>query len=69
MSKKELLTSEEVRKCLKISKRTLQRRRDAGKIRYIHDGSMIRYRWEDIESYLNNYIMEPIDTIKGCYNA
>ena len=61
MTIQKLMTSEQVANYLNVSTRTLQRKRDAGKIRFIQDGSLIRYRYSDVEHYLNSYIMETID--------
>jgi excisionase family DNA binding protein len=62
---KNLFNTEEVCSYLKISKRTLQRKRDTGKIRFIQDGNLIRYRLEDIEAYLNKHVMNTIEAFGG----
>jgi excisionase family DNA binding protein len=55
----DILTSKEAAEMLKISIRTLQRRRDAGQIKYFRDGGIIRFRRKDIEKYLENHLLEP----------
>lgn len=50
------LTTEEVSKLLKVSKRTLQNYRDEGKLGFSQIGSKIYYRSTDIEAFLgDNY--------------
>ncbi|EFK59653.1 helix-turn-helix domain-containing protein [Sphingobacterium spiritivorum] len=50
------LTTEEVSKLLKVSKRTLQKYRDEGKLGFSQIGSKIYYRSTDIDAFLlENY--------------
>ena len=53
-------TTDEICKCLKISRRTLQRYRDKGKIRYYQVGRIIRYSKKDIQNWIEIYAMELI---------
>jgi excisionase family DNA binding protein len=58
------LSSEEAAEFLKVSKKTLQRYRDAGKLAYSKDGRTIRYKKLDLIKYLNrNYFS--IENIKN----
>lgn len=49
------LTNEEVSKLLQVSKRTLQKYRDEGKIGFSQIGSKIYYRSTDISAILENH--------------
>ncbi len=50
------MTSEEAAMFLKISKRTLQRYRESGKLAFAKDSRMIWFKKSDLVSYLNgNY--------------
>jgi len=51
----EWLSSEEAAEFLKVSKRTLKRYRDLGKLPFSKDVRKIRYKKSDIIKYLNNY--------------
>ncbi len=49
------MNSEEAAGFLKVSKKTLQRYRDAGKLAYSKDGRSIRYKKSDLIKYLNKH--------------
>lgn len=49
------LTTEEVSKLLKVSKRTLQNYRDEGKLGFSQIGSKIYYKSSDIDAFLDNH--------------
>lgn len=49
----DLLTEAEAAARLRISTKTLKRRRAAGQISYTRSGRRILYRWQHIEDYLN----------------
>lgn len=49
------LTTEEVSKLLKVSKRTLQNYRDEGKLGFSQIGSKIYYRSSDIDAFLEEH--------------
>ena len=50
-----LYSSEEVRKILKVGKDSMQRFRDSGNLKFIKIGNSIRYRWPDIQSFLDHH--------------
>lgn len=49
------LTTEDVSKLLKVSKRTLQNYRDEGKLGFSQVGSKIFYKRSEIDNFLNNH--------------
>lgn len=51
----EWLSSDEAADFLKVSKKTLKRYRDSGKLPFSKDARKIRYKKSDILKYLNNY--------------
>ena len=51
----EWLSSDETAEFLKVSKKTLKRYRDSGKLPFSKDARKIRYKKSDILKYLNNY--------------
>lgn len=51
----EWLSTEETLKFLKVSKSTLQRYRDKGKIPFSKDGRIFRYKKSDLIKYLKNH--------------
>jgi excisionase family DNA binding protein len=51
----EWLSSDEAAEFLKVSKKTLKRYRDSGKLPFSKDARKIRYKKSDIIKYLNNY--------------
>jgi len=51
----EWLSTNEAAEYLKVSKRTLKRYRDAGKLAYSKDSRKIRFRKSDIIKYLNRH--------------
>ncbi len=56
--KRKYLTTKDVAERLQVSTRTLQRLRDSGRIRYHQDGRIVRYKLEDVESYMASNVME-----------
>ena len=64
MIKEKWLSSEEAAEFLKVSKKTLQRYRDAGKLAYSKDGRSIRYKKSDLIKYLNKFYFS-IENIKN----
>ncbi len=48
-------SSEEAAEFLKVSKKSLKRYRDAGKLAYSKDGRSIRYKKSDLVKYLNKF--------------
>lgn len=50
---------------LKISKRTLQRWRDCGTLKYYQVNKVIRYKISDLDSFVNSFKMEPFNTKGG----
>jgi excisionase family DNA binding protein len=58
------LSSEEAAAFLKVSKKSLQRYRNAGKLAYSKDGRTIRYKKTDLIKYLNNHYFS-IENIKN----
>ena len=51
----EWLSTDETAQFLKVSKKTLKRYRDLGKLPFSKDARKIRYKKSDIIKYLNNY--------------
>ena len=51
----EWLSTSETAQFLKVSKKTLKRYRDSGKLPFSKDARKIRYKKSDIIKYLNNY--------------
>jgi excisionase family DNA binding protein len=51
----EWLSSDEAAEFLKVSKKTLKRYRDSGKLPFSKDARKIRYKKSDIVKYLNKY--------------
>ena len=51
----EWLSTDETAEFLKVSKKTLKRYRDLGKIPFSKDARKIRFKKSDIVKYLNNY--------------
>lgn len=49
------LSTKETAEFLKVSKKTLKRYRDIGKLPYSKDGRKVRYRKTDIIKYLKNH--------------
>jgi excisionase family DNA binding protein len=62
MKMKELLTTKEVARLLKLSPKTIQLMRHEGRgPRFIRIGSSVRYRQEDIEAWLASIAEEGSD--------
>ena len=61
--KEQWLNSEEAADFLKVSKKTLQRYRNAGKLPYSKDSRIIRYKKSDLIKYLNKHYFS-VDNIK-----
>lgn len=53
--KEKWLITDEVCKLLNISRRTLQKMRDSGSIKFIKTGKKIYYKATDVESYLESH--------------
>jgi len=51
----EWLNTEETTKFLKVTKRTLKRYRDSGKLPYSQDDRIVRFRKSDLIKYLNRH--------------
>jgi len=59
MTDEQLWTVSDVMEYLQVSRRTVERLVDAGELRSLKFGRNVRFRREDIESFLENSVVEP----------
>ncbi len=57
-NRKEWLTTDEVMEVLQLSRRQIQHLRDSGKLPFTQHRRTVRYRYDDIEAYLNKGFVE-----------
>jgi excisionase family DNA binding protein len=67
--RKLFLNSAEVAELLGVSSRTLQRKRDSGKIKFYQDGRIVRYSETDIIDYMESHAVEPFNEKGGRHVA
>lgn len=60
----EILNLEEVAKILRVSKRTVQREVETGKLEAFRVGRALRFRSEAIAEYMKKQIVKPGDSLE-----